>query len=197
MSSEGQLLVGQWREHQLHVYSADCCHVTSIKLPDNDKVDKVCDAVWTRRGNIVYGEPDRNKVVTMSQSGDVIQQTNVLLLRPNCLSVSTDDVIFLIGNYTSVYQSTDDGLTWSHMFNVTDGWRCYQVIKVSTDSNTDVLWTVVKSNEDWRQRVYTVDKLQAVGDNVTWRDVTLPSHVTKNLSNNGLAYDGYTSMGIP
>jgi hypothetical protein len=58
--------------------------------------------------------------VTMSQSGDVIQQTNVS--RPSYLSVSTDGVIYLISDDTSVYQSTDDGLTWSHMFNVTDGW---------------------------------------------------------------------------
>jgi hypothetical protein len=64
------------------------------------------------------------------------------------------------------------------MFNVTDGWECWQVIKVSTDSNTDVLWTLVWSAEDWRLRVYTVDKRRAVGDNVTWRDVTVPSHVT-------------------
>jgi hypothetical protein len=56
------------------------------------------------------------------------------------------------------------------------------VIKVSTDSNTDVLWTRVRSAKDWRLRVYTVDKRRAVGDNVTWRDVTLPSHVTVDLS---------------
>jgi hypothetical protein len=31
-------------------------------------------------------------------------------------------------------------------------------------------------NTKWRLQVYTVDK-QRVGDNVTWRDVTLPSHV--------------------
>jgi hypothetical protein len=68
------------------------------------------------------------------------------------------------------------------MFNVTDGWQCWQVIKVSTDSNTDVLWTLVWSAEDWRLRVYTVDKRRAVGDNVTWRDVTLPSHVTVDLN---------------
>ena len=190
VSSEGQLLVGQVDGGQLHVYSADCCHVTSIKLPDN-----VYDAVWTRRGNIVYSEWRSTKVVTMSQSGDVIQQTNVSM--PSYLSVSTDGVIYLISdNYKIVYQSTDDGLTWSRMFNVTDGWECWQVIKVSTDSNTDVLWTVVESAKDCRLRVYTVDKRRAVGDNVTWRDVTLPSHVTVSLSESKLAYDGHTSIFV-
>jgi hypothetical protein len=130
----------------------------------------------------------------MSQSGDVIQQTNVS--QPSYLSVSTDGVIYLISELTSVYQSTDDGLTWSRMFNVTDGWECWQVIKVSTDSNTDVLWTLVWSAKDWRLRVYTVDKRRAVGDNVTWRDVTLPSHVTVDLSSSKLAYDGHTSIFV-
>ena len=192
VSSEGQLLAGQHLGRYLHVYSADCCHVTSITLPNNGKV---CDAVWTRRGNIVYSEWDSNKVVTMSQSGDVIQQINVS--RPSYLSVSTDGVIYLISDYcTSVYQSTDDGLTWSHMFNVTDGWECWQVIKVSTDSNTDVLWTVIRSAGEWRLRVYTVDKRRAVGDNVTWRDVSLPSHVNVDLSYSRLAYDGHTSIFV-
>jgi hypothetical protein len=81
----------------------------------------------------------------MSRSGDVIQHINIS--RPIHFSVSTDGVI-LIHTDTSVYQSTDDGLTWSHMFNVSDGWEFYQVIKVSTDSNTEVLWTVVWEEED-------------------------------------------------
>jgi hypothetical protein len=40
---------------------------------------------------VSYGS---GKVVTMSQSGDVIQQTNVS--QPSYLSVSTDGVIYLI-----------------------------------------------------------------------------------------------------
>jgi hypothetical protein len=168
VSREGQLLVGQ-RRH-LHVHSANCSHVTSIKLPDDDSV---CDAVWTPGDKIVYSEGLSDVIVTMSQSGDVIQRTNVSW--PTYLSVSTDGVIYLISAETSVYQSTDDGLTWSLMLNVTDGLRCYQVIKVSTDSTTDVLWTLVLSPEDWLLRVYTIDKRRVVGDNVTWRD----SHYTQ------------------
>jgi hypothetical protein len=129
------------------------------------------------------------------QPRDVIQQTNVTnISQPSSLSVSTDGVIYLISEYTSVYQSTDDGLTWSRMFNVAIGWMCRQVIKVSTYSNTDVLWAVVWSGEDLHLHVYTVDKRRAVGDNVAWHDVTLPSHVTVDLWNSKLAYDGHTSI---
>jgi hypothetical protein len=191
VSSEGQLLVGQSLDSQLHVYNADCCHAISIRLPENGMIG---DAMWIQCGNIVYCEWVRGKVVTMSQSGDVIQQTNVS--KPSSLSVSTDGVIYLISDYTSVYYSTNDGLTWSRMFNVTDVWQCWQVIKVSTDSNTDVLWTLVVSAEDWRLRVYTVDKRRAVGDNVTWRDVTLPSHMTVDLDSSKLTYDGRASVFV-
>jgi hypothetical protein len=135
VSSEGQLLIGLHQEHQLHIYSANCSHVTSLATPHNDMVH---DAVWTPRGNIVYTEHNRGKVVTLSQSGDVIQLNNVS--HASNLSVSTDGVIYLTSlsmhYYTwlsSIYQSTDDGLTWSHMFDVSGDFWCYHVIKVSTD----------------------------------------------------------------
>jgi hypothetical protein len=35
VSSEGQLLVGQYKDRQLHVYSAEGSHVTSINLLDS------------------------------------------------------------------------------------------------------------------------------------------------------------------
>jgi photosystem II stability/assembly factor-like uncharacterized protein len=91
--------------------------VTSIWLPNNIQVAEV---VWTQNGNIIYSEADTYKVVTMSRSGDVIRQTDVF--RPWYLSVSTDGVIYLIHKQKDVYQSTDEGLTWSRMFNVSEGW---------------------------------------------------------------------------
>jgi hypothetical protein len=190
VSNEGLLLVDQLGNSQLQVYSANFFFITSITLAS---IHTVTGAVWTRQGNILYSRFDSGIVVTMSQSGDVIQQSNVS--QPTALSVSTDGVIYIVSGLTSVYQSTDDGLTWSHMFIVSDGWRCSQVIKVSTDSNTDALWTVNNLVAD-NLRVYTVDKRRVVGDNVSWHDVTLPSHVTKNLSIDRLAYDGYTSIFI-
>lgn len=96
VSSEGQLLVGQSDERQLHVYSADYSHVTSINLPDNDEV---YEAVWTSVGNIVYSEWRKGLLVTMSRSGAFIQQANVLNSR--FLSVSSDNFIYLTSGYTS------------------------------------------------------------------------------------------------
>ncbi len=64
--------------------------------------------------------------------------------------------------------------------------------KVLTDRNTDVFWTAEYTSELCRLRVYTIDKRQA-GNNVTWRDVTVPSNVNVDLTNN-LAYDGHTNI---
>jgi hypothetical protein len=190
VSKEGQLLVGQRNNSNLHVYSANCSHVTSVKLPDNQSV---CDVVWTPRGKIVYTECRSGKVVIMSQSGYVIQETKRLRLR--YFVVSTDDVIYVISGAKLVYKSADDGLTWSRMFEVSGGVLCVQVIKVSTDSNTDVFWTVELSAE-WCVRMYKLDQRRAVGYNVTWRDITIPSHVTIGLRHCRLAYDGRTSIFV-
>jgi hypothetical protein len=189
VSNEGQLVVGQVSNSQLHVYSADCRFETSITLAS---IYAVTGAVWTRQGNILYSRFDSDIVVTVSKTGDVIQQSNVS--QPTALSVSTDGVIYLISGHTIFYQSADDGLTWSHLFAVTVGWRFAQVIK-STDNNTDVFWTVNNVIAD-RLRVYTVDKRRTVGDNVTWRDVTLPSDLTDYLSIDRLAFDGQTSIFV-
>lgn len=96
VSSEGQLLVGQLRGHHLHIYSADCNPVMSFTLLKNDVVHY---AVWTQRGNIVYSAVYRELFVTVSQSGDVIKQTN---LSSDYLSVSTNGVIYSISKHKSV-----------------------------------------------------------------------------------------------
>jgi hypothetical protein len=166
VSSEGQLLAGQSNDRQLHIYGADCSHLTSITLPDNDKS---WDAVWTPLGNIVYSDYHRRKVVTLSLSGVVIKQANIS--KPSYFSVFNDDAIHLISADTSVFQSAD-GLTWSHVFDVSDDWKCKQVIKVRADSKIDVLWTVIWSGGDRHLRVFTVYKQQTAGDNVSWSDVS-------------------------
>jgi hypothetical protein len=157
VSSEGLLLVGQRFGHLLYVYNANCSYVTSIWLPNEIQTPQV---VWTQSGNIIYSERDSQKVVTMSRSGYVIRQTDVF--RPWYLSVSTDGVIYLIHKQEDVYQSTDEGLTWSHVFIVSGGWRCWHVIKVSTNSNTEVLWTSMWLDSSTTcLRVYTVDNRRA------------------------------------
>ena len=101
------------------------------------------DATWTPRGNIVYTTCPSNKVVVMSESGKVIT-THTQMTLPQYLSVSSDNIIYLADSETGVYQSTDDGISWSLVFKSTDEWHCWQVIKVTTN-HCDDFWTLEAS----------------------------------------------------
>jgi hypothetical protein len=250
VSSEGQFLVGELEDKRLHVYSADYSHMMSINLCDDDTLGN---AVWTPRGHIMYAAYNTEKVVVMTRTGEVIAQTkNPAGLR---FYVSPEDVIYLASFDRDVYQSTDDGATWTHVFEVADCSYCLQVIKVSSDSNTQTFWALEckvdddgnekgngsddedsdeniddddddddddnqsgnddesngnddedtdnnnerddndKDNIAWRLRIYIVDKRRA-SNNITWRDINIPSHVTVDLNYAKLAYDGHTNVFV-
>ena len=90
-----------------------------------------------------------------------------------------------------MYQSTDDGVSWSLVFKSTDGWYCWEVIKVTTDHSDD-FWTLEHSdNNNYHLRVYSVDRRRSDG-NVTWKDINVPTTDGKHidLSCSGLSYDG-------
>ena len=90
-----------------------------------------------------------------------------------------------------MYQSTDDGVSWSLVFKSTDGWHCYQVITMATDCSDD-FWTLEKNcNNNCHLRVCSVDRRHSNGY-VTWRDINDPTTDGKelNLSCRRLSYDG-------
>ena len=181
-----KLLVSVNGHSQLFIYSREGRHLSTITINNNDKL---WDTTWTPRGNIVY-TTFSNKVVVMSESGKVIT-THTQMTKPRYLSVSNDDIIYLADLETGVYQSTDDGVSWSLVFKSTDGWHCWQVIKVTTDHSDD-FWTLEQSvNKNWHLRVYSVDRKRSDG-NVTWRDINVTTTDGKhiNLSNSSLSYDG-------
>ena len=191
-----KLLVSRWslpqlfiysRLPQLFIYSREGRHLSTITI--NNK-DKLYDATWTPRGNIVYTTFDSNKVVVMSESGKVIT-THTQMTSPRCLSVSSDNIIYLADWETGVYQSTDDGVSWSLVFKSTNRWHCWQVIKVTTDHSDD-FWTLqYGGNKKNHLRVYSVDRRRSDGK-VTWRDINVPTTDGKhiNLLDSRLSYDG-------
>jgi WD40 repeat protein len=193
VSSGNQLLVGQPGDSQLHVYSAEGNHEASINLPNDDILR---DAVWSPCGNIVYTTIKSNNVVSMSRSGNVIKRITDLFA--DFLSVSTDEVICLADFKNGVYQSTDDGKTWSLVIDMPAGWQCAHAIRVSTDNDKDVFWTheVMKNDKTNRRlQVCIVDK-HCSGTKVTRHNVTLPSQVTVNLQHTRLAFDGHANIFV-
>ena len=173
---------------QLFICSRKGRHLSTITTNDNDRL---FDATWTPRGNIVYTTCYSNKVVVMSESGKVITTHNQMT-KPRRLTTSNDDIIYLADYEIGVYQSTDDGVNWSLVFKSTDGWHCEQMIKVTTDHSDD-FWTLEDSdnNNNYHLRVYSVDRRRSDG-NVTWRDINVTTTDGKhiNLSCSRLSYDG-------
>ncbi len=102
VSTDGQLLVGQWSDLNLHAYAKNGSHVTSISIPSGFSAD---DAVWTPRGNISF--VTGKEVVTVTQAGNVIAQAT-LSSSIALLSVSNDRTIYLSDYSNGLYQSTDD-----------------------------------------------------------------------------------------
>jgi hypothetical protein len=198
ISSSGELLVGSqdWNESEnfLHKYDAEGRHVSSVwKMPEHFMVyDFVLDATWTPRGNIVFtifSVPTR--VVTMTRTGDVVAKTT--LGSAYSLSVSADNVIYVACGLEGVYQSADDGLTWSRLFPCSDNYA-EQAIKVFSDINTDIFYVLGKVAGNWCLREYRLTKRQS-NNNVKWRDVALlcddPSYDYINM-----AFDGRTKVFV-
>ena len=154
--------------------------------------DSLCDATWTPRGNIVYSTCDYSDEVVrmMFLEADKVNFTRTGTANPRHLSVSNDDVIYLADYEIGVYQSTDDGVSWSLVFKLTDGWNCLKVIKVPTN-NSDYFWTLdTKDKSSHRLCVYKTDKKRIDGI-VALRDVIVPTTDGKHidLARSSLSYD--------
>ena len=185
-----KLLISREYLSQLFIYNREGRHLSTITINDSDQLH---DATWTPRGNIVYATWSSNKVVVMSESGKVIS-THTQMAGPGYLSVSSDGIIYLADSETGVYQSTDDGISWSLIFKSTDGWHCNQVIKVTID-HCDDFWTLGTSDNDYYLRVYTVDRRRS-DSNLTWKDLnftTSKKHIDLS-SSSSLSYDGNKSV---
>lgn len=200
--ASNQLLIGTRFSTTLHVYRTSGAYVTSVTLPSNETI---VDAQWTPRDhNIVCITQESSKIVVMSVTGDVIAQTNSML--PCKFSVSVRDVIYLADSEAGVYRSTDDGMTWSHVFRPTNqSWHCDQVILMTSEADDrqtyDFYWTrelrtVTLNRYSCNLRVYSVDRTRrradGLGYHATGRDVTLPEFVI--FCESMLAYDGHANV---
>ena len=175
---------------QLFIYSLQGRYLSTVTISD---LDFLYDATWTPRGNIVYTTLESKKVVVMTESGKF--RTYNQMLDPQCLSVSNDNVIYLADYKTGVHQSTDDGVSWSRVFKPSEGWHCWQVIKVTTENGDDFWSLEVNNYSNYHLRVYSVDRKHP-DCYLTWRDINV---ITENgveiyLGNSRLSYDGNANI---
>ena len=188
-----KLLVSSAFLTQLFIYGREGRHLSTIKTNGNDKL---CDATWTPRGNILYTSKYNENVMMMSESG---KKNTTQILKPQGIyfyffSVSNDKIIYVTSSDKSVYQSTDDGVSWSLVLKFTGVLTVSKVIKV-VNNYSDDFWTIAKTYDDnsyWHLRVYSVDSRRS-DDNVTWRSINVTTAYGEEIyldHDSYLSYDG-------
>ena len=146
-----KLLVSKHLANQLLIYNQHGRYLSTINTADNDKI---IDATWTPRGNIVYATS--MKVIAISESGTLIKET--VKIEGTSFSISYDDIIYL-GGPAGVHKSTNDGLTWIYVLFPHHEWRCVQVSNVFSDHN-DYYWIIENSRvrRTTNLSVYTLER---------------------------------------
>ena len=120
-----KLLIGCFKCHQLFVHSSEGGHLLTITTHENEELG---DADWTPRGNIVYTTLRSSNIVVTSHNGTVLHITaHNQLTSPRIFNVF-NDTIYLADWEKGVYQSTDEGVSFDLVFELTNGWFCGQVV---------------------------------------------------------------------
>ena len=161
-----KLLVSSFGFSHLFIYSHNGHYLSTIVTIN---CDVLRDATWSPQGNIVYICTSNNsKVMVISESGKVLAKHHQFA-EPRCLRVSNDNIIYLTEWEKGIYQSTDDGISWSFVFKLRDGCYHWQVIKVIADDSDD-FWILERNGDDSnmyaRLIVYSVNKKRS-GNNMT------------------------------
>ena len=173
---------------KLFIYKQDGHYISNIAIMGFETGFNVfvSDATWTPFGNIVFTIRG-NSVVVISDMGSVIKMTQ--MKDPTSLSVSNDNIIYVVDSETDVHQSLNDGISWSVIFSSVNGWHILSVAKVITQNSED-FWTLEANNISSHHllRVFNVKNKERVNDAITWTTTDLNKNIV--WSANKLMYDG-------
>ena len=173
-----------------------CC-VKKNNFILNSKINtsySIRDISWTPSGEILFIDEDSNNVILHNQSN--LNTQEIRFTDPSNLNLSSDNVLYLTDWKRGVYESTNNGKTWCHLFKPEGNAKCWQVIKVETESGEAEYWTQIKLDENHYLRAYKLMKDDNGNQQVTWHAINLKiSRKTRiNLYNSCLAFDGYNSV---
>ena len=184
----GKVLISKSSCSKLFIYSEKGNYISTVVPPSGDRM---IDAIWTPRGNIAYTTFENKRVVVITEAGKVVKKTHMIF--PMWLSASDDGIIYLADSIKGVYQSTDDGVSWRLVFNVTGAYP-KQAVKVITELNYE-FWTTVWYQDYLYLRVYSISKKWR-DTIVTWKNISLPIINGKlfDLENSSIAYDGNSNI---
>ena len=151
---------------------------------------KVNEAILTPSGDILYTCPSEIINVVLMRRNSYLKHQH-RMIDPKRFSVSIDKKIYLADGKNGVFESIDNGLSWTFVFTCTESNSCVQVIKVSAN-NIHKFWTLVLMKEQFNLRI---GQQNLNNDDFKWHDVVIPSTIVAQNSNLiNLAFDGVSSM---
>ena len=194
--SNDKLLISDDRGYtfQFLIYSCEGHHRSNITTNNS-----VYDATWTPHGYIVYTAKNSTmyttrrstmKIVVMTEFGEVISEYTQIKYAEH-LSVF-NDVIYLTASGRNVHQSTDDGISWSHIFKSPQNplWSISQLIRVTTNHSDDFWILNIDANQHFQLGVCSVD-MKRSDDNFEWRIINVKDHAYIAMhSLCSISYDG-------
>ena len=188
-----KLLVSRFSIFRLFIINCEGSDLSTITI--NEKTGQLNDAKWTPNGNIIYIMSNVNKVVVMTELGEVIT-THSQMKHPVHLSVSDDKFIYIADNNMGVYESQNDGVNWTLVLTSPYGWHCQFAMKMTADLS-DYFWVKEFHDSVTYIRVYKTDKSRSQ-DIIAWRNITVPPTNDKQISlpYSILTDDGNTTIFI-
>ena len=182
------LLVSCYMSKEMFVYDQEGHHLLTIGTRDNDLL---CDAKWTSRCNIVYTTVMDKKVVVMSVSGALVSSySQQAFAQFMYLSIASDGIIYIVGKSVGLYQSEDEGKSWSNVIKFPADMFCELVIKVFTRFSID-FWILTGDNYfNYKLRMISMVK-GCSSCNGTWRDINVAS-----ADGNNIKFDMLTSLSF-
>lgn len=134
---DNQLLIGQYNESRLFIYTTDGLEVA--RLPLQSDQDRLIDAVWTLRGRIAYTTVNQN-VVIMSRAGDFISRNQIAKPSSMYFGGSANDAIYIVTRGNNILQLKEDDrtATWENAFLLPRDWYGEQVVRVASGANVNI-----------------------------------------------------------
>ena len=186
------LLISGQSSQKILIYNFEGRLLSTIKINFS-----LQDASWTPLGKIICIAYSPNSILTILESGKVINHIEIVNA-PLKLSVSSDGIIYLTVSGTGVFQSIDDGINWSILFRSVGYWYIQQVIKVAS-GGLENFWSVDQNYHNSPRndsiRIYSVVRNGLISS-VKWKDVSLftPAGKHINLAISDLTYDGISNV---
>lgn len=210
---DDRLLLSALASRHFYVYSA----TDGRHLATGEATSHIYDVHWSKDGHVIYTSLSR-RTATKAALVNVNEEriSEVITSNPRNISSSSScssDVLYLADWADGIFQSRDDGMTWSHVFKPINGVQCLQVVKLNataaattSSTTTEVFWTLCwcAESKQYRLRIYTVvmtisnnetnDDIEdsSSSSHVTWSDVSMYAPASRgrlNLAGSYLAYD--------